>query len=338
MYTLLISFVVLVAFNFGLLVYGIEQAAGQIKIVWKAKPVEKFINDPDFPDSLKQKLLLIQEVREFAIDSLGINNSKNYTTLYDQQGKPAILVVTACKPYAFEPVEWDFPFLGRFSYKGFFNFDRARKERDMWLKEGYDTELSPVTAWSTLGWFKDPVLTGMLRRSTGELAELIIHELTHATLYVKSSVEYNENLATFVGEEGAKIFLRHKYGEGSKEYTDYLHILDDEVIYGKHILVGYERLDSLYKTFDDETPLAVKDTLKKQMISKIISEIGDIGLHLPENYSRIMSGKYVPNNTYFVSYRTYRAEQNTFQKEFSERFNSNFREYLGYLKETYPSL
>jgi predicted aminopeptidase len=338
MYTLLISFVVLVAFNFSLLVYGIEQAAGQIKIVWKAKPVEKYLNDPHFPDSLKQKLLFIQEVREFAIDRLGINNSKNYTTLYDQKGQPAILVLTACKPYAFEPVEWNFPLLGRFSYKGFFNFDRARQERDKWRNQGYDTELSPVTAWSTLGWFKDPILTGMLRRSTGELAELIIHELTHATLYVKSSVEYNENLATFVGEEGARIFLRHKFGENSSEYLEYQGILEDEVTYGRHILSGYDRLDSLYNTFTDSSPLAIKDSLKVLMINDIIAGIDHIGLRLPDNYARIRSGDYKPNNTYFMSYRRYRAEQNTFQKEFEERFNSNFKTYLNYLKETYPSL
>lgn len=338
MYTLLLSFVVLAAFNIGLLVYAFEQAAGQIKIVWKAKPVEKFINNPEFPDSLKQKLLLIQEVREFAIDSLGINDSENYTKLYDQKGKPAILVLTACKPYSFEPVEWNFPVLGKFSYKGFFNFERAKHEHDKWKSEGYDTELSPVTAWSTLGWFKDPILTGMLRRSTGELAELIIHELTHATLYVKSSVDYNENLATFVGEEGAKIFLRHKFGENSAEYREYIHILEDETTFGKHILGGYERLDSLYKSFDESAPVAEKDSLKKQLISEIVSEIDNIGLHIPGNYGRIRSGDYVPNNTFFMSYVRYRAEQNTFQKEFAERFDSNFKKYLSYLKETYPSL
>jgi predicted aminopeptidase len=117
--------------------------------------------------------------------------------------------------------EWDFPLIGSFSYKGFFNYDQALEEEDKIRKNGYDTSIDEIAGWSTLGWFKDPVLSDMLDRSSGSLANLIIHELTHGTLYVKDNVDFNENLASFVGDKGALIFLRHKYGENSKEYHEY---------------------------------------------------------------------------------------------------------------------
>jgi predicted aminopeptidase len=93
---------ILVVWNWSLVYYGIRQGMGQLEIVWNARPVEEFLQDPSFPDSLKQKLRLIDEIRKYAIDSLGLKDTKNYKTLYDQKNQEVMWVVQACEPFALQ--------------------------------------------------------------------------------------------------------------------------------------------------------------------------------------------------------------------------------------------
>jgi predicted aminopeptidase len=326
----------LVFWQYRLVEYGISQGYGQLRIIWNARPLEEYLIDPAFPDSLKQKLVLIQEIRQFAVDSLGINESDNYTTVFNQQGKPVLWIVTASPPYKLEALEWKFPLIGSFSYKGFFDYQRAKRDEAVWKKQGMDTEIDEISGWSTLGWFKDPILTNWLSRSEGQLANLIIHELTHGTLYVKNNVEYNENLASFVGDHGATQFLTIKYGRDSQEFRRYEEGKIFREKYSEHILRGSRQLDSLYMTFLPHFTPAQKDTLKYSLIRQIIRSADTLSVNGKPR--RLKWEEPLPNNTYFLGYVRYRAKQNQFEEEFRTRFNSDFRKYLTYLKETYPSL
>src|SRR5258706_3777046 len=118
--------------------YGAEQGYGQWNIVWNARPVEEFLTDPQFPDSLKAQLHLIEEVRKYAIDSLGLKDTKNYKTLYDQKGEEVMWVVLACEPFQLKPKEWKFPVVGAVPYKGFFDKAKALALRRELEDEGYD--------------------------------------------------------------------------------------------------------------------------------------------------------------------------------------------------------
>src|SRR6185436_1104168 len=209
-------------YNWSLLKYAAAQGIGQMKIILNARPVSEFIGDPSFPDSLKSKLLLIQRARRYAIDSLGLNDTDNYTTMYDQQGKELMWVVLACEPFRLVEKRWDFPIIGSVPYKGYFEREKAIREREELEKENWDVSIRNPGGWSTLGWFTDPILSGMLRRSDGDLSSLIIHEMVHATIYVKDSSDFNENLASFIGDRGAEEFLAKTYGDSSKEYREYL--------------------------------------------------------------------------------------------------------------------
>lgn len=160
---------VLVIWNWSLLVYGVEQGLGQLKIVWNARPVEETMKDPQFPDSLKAKLSLIEEIRQFAIDSLGLKDTKNYRTVYDQKGKELMWVVTASEPFALKPKLWHFPVIGTVPYKGYFNIEKAKAEKEILEKGNWDVSVRNPGGWSTLGWFTDPILSGMLNRSEGEM-------------------------------------------------------------------------------------------------------------------------------------------------------------------------
>lgn len=298
--------------NFELVKYGIAQLKGQVKILYDAEPIEKKLKDDTFPDSLKAKLLLIQEIKKFAHDSLRLNVLKNYSKVYDQKGKPVLWVITATRAFAMQAYEWDFPFLGHVSYKGFFEKERGEPELKKLKEYGYDVDYRPVSGWSTLGWFEDPILSNMLRRSEGQLAELIIHELTHATLYLPGSVDYNENFATFVGEHGAMQFLKYKYGTNGIPYTNYKQYQQDEEIYGDYMIKAVHALDSLYQHFPPHLHRTQKLRLKYRKIASILKGIEQLQLFHPERYRFKFKEETLPNNTYFMSFYRYRKQQNEF--------------------------
>ncbi|QJW88389.1 aminopeptidase [Spirosoma taeanense] len=326
-----------------LISYGWMQGRGQLQILWNTRPVAEVLADPAYPDSVKHKIELILEIKRFAIDSLGLDKSGSYESFYDQQGKPILWVVTGAAPYQLVARLWHFPVIGTFSYKGFFEKDRADEQVKELKQEGLDTRIGEVSAWSTLGFLNDPILSSMLDRPVGSLAELIIHELTHGTLFVKNSLEYNENLADFVGEYGALRFLAYKYGLNAVPYQNYLATKAFYDRYDAHILRGTRTLDSLYRTFKPQLPLSVKDSLKWQTIRAIVVSADTLTDARQANRLRSVKKRRLdklnlPNNAYFIGYLTYRKQQNRFRQEFESRFRGDFKRYLSYLKQTYPSL
>lgn len=332
--------------------YGWMQAKGQISILMKVADVKDVLQSPTLPDSLKTKIRLIEEIKQFGVDSLGLKPSKNYTTFYDQHGKPILWVITASPRYELEAKEWKFPIIGTFPYKGFFEEDKAGAEESQLVKAGYDTDINEVSAWSTLGYLKDPILSSMLYRSEGSLANLILHELTHGTLFVKGNLELNENLASFVGDWGAVRFLTHKYGPDSEQLRKYEFSKKYNDAYAQHVLRGAAQLDSLYATFTDQKVQVRKDTLKRNLIRRIVNSadtllggrvsfssgadstsVSDTLRRVPEKPETKL-----PNNAYFVGYKTYKSKQNEFRQEFVNKFRGDFKKYMAYLKDKYPSL
>lgn len=320
-----------------LVVYGFRQARGQFHIISNARPVGEFLADPAFPDSLKAQLRLIDEVRSFAIDSLGLNDTENYKTMYDQQGKEVMWVVIASQPFKLEPKEWKFPVLGSVPYKGFFKEELALELKTQLQKEGYDVIVRNPGGWSTLGWFTDPILSKMLNRSKGDLANLIIHEMSHATIFVKDSVDFNENLATFIGDRGTERFLIAKYGAQSEEYLSYIGEDADYIKYVDHMLRAGNLLDSLYNTFDESMSLTEKKSRKETMIRDAVQSLDTLTLSTTKKPSaRFKDG--LPNNAYFLNFRQYQASQDVFFREWEDDFNSDLRAYIQYLSEKYPSI
>lgn len=320
-----------------LIVYGVEQGLGQLNIVRNARPVEEFMKDPNFPDSLKQKLRLIDEIRKYAIDSLGLKDTENYKTLYDQKGEEVMWVVTACEAFHFKPKTWDFPVVGTVPYKGYFNKDKAMAEAKKLKEEGWDVAVRNPGGWSTLGWFTDPILTGMLDRGEGDLASLIIHEMVHATLWVPDSVTFNENLASFIADTAAYDFLRAKYGKTSPQYERYLYEDQDYRQFSAFILRAATHLDSVYESMSDSIPKEEKQKRKDAEIKAIVANMDTLHLRLTDKPSKRYE-KRLPNNTYFMLYRHYQARQPVFKEEFSEKFHGDLKSYIKYLSGQYPVL
>lgn len=315
-----------------LVIYGISQGAGQVAMVWEAKPIKEVLADSNFPDSLKNKLTLIEEIKRFAIDSIGISTSDNYSTVYNQHNKSLLVTVSACEPYALKAKEWYFPFLGAVSYKGFFNKKAASKEiLDLKIR-GYDIDVYSPSGWSTLGWFKDPILTNMLYKSEGQLANLIIHELTHSTIYLKSSVTFNENLANFIGDKGAEAFLIYKFGTNSKQYISYEQSKLDDKCYTEYILQSTQRLDSLYKSFDATMDEKTKQLKKMELIHTIVLGVNLLPLHKKGRYFKFTLQAFSEKNAFFMAFDRYDSQYEIFQKEYAEKYNSNLKLYLNALK------
>jgi predicted aminopeptidase len=320
--------------------YFYQQAKGGLDIAFNTQPLSEVLEDKSIPDSLKKRILYIQEVRKYAIDSLGLkDNPKVYQTLYNQDGKSLIHLLTVAESYKMEAKQFSFPvvswFIGDFTYKGFFDSTSAYNEQTIWKSKGYDTEMGQAAAYSTLGWLPEPILSSMLYYSDGSLASLIIHEMTHGTIFVKNDHETSENLANFIGDYGAKRFLKFKYGVDSKQFKKYSQSRIFRDSYRKHLNRGTLKLDSLYRNFKPNFTSKYKDSLKYSLIEKIERSQDTLYSKLP-NLTKFQFNKNdLPNNAYFVSFKTYNSKQNEFSIIFREQFNNDFERFLKYLREKY---
>ena len=327
----LLIILVLIVWNWSLILYGIRQGIGQLNVVWKARPVSEILEDKSTPDTLRQKLLLIEEVRKFAIDSLGLKDMNNYKSLFDQQGKEIMWVVTACEPYRFAAKSWEFPILGSVPYKGYFNIDLAKEEKQKLEADGWDVNVTNPSGWSTLGWFNDPILSDMLYKNEGDLASLIIHEMVHATIFVKDSVNFNENLASFIGDLAALKFVLYKYGMNSEEHITFVNEDTDFRKYNDHMLRGADLLENVYSNNADK-PEAEKKERKEQLMKSIVANMDTLSLYFNKQPSKRYLKK-LPNNAIFMSFRRYMAQQLDLSNMYKDQFQSDFKKMVDYFKE-----
>ena len=244
-------------------------------------------------------------------------------------------MVTACEPYEFKPRMWSFPIIGSFTYKGFFDLDKARSLAQELKDEGLDIHVRSVSGWSTLGWFKDPILSNMLTDSPGELANTIIHELTHGTIFIPDSMTFNENLATFIGNRGAENFLQHKYGEASAEYNEYVTARTDSKKFTQYIVAKVKALDSLYNDMLT-LPDSVRLKRKANFIDEIIAGLAELDFNNKERYQNYY-GNYRPNNAYFISFLNYRERQDEFDSLYLVSHQADLAKFINSWKMLYSN-
>ncbi len=212
----------------------------------KARPIAKVLAQPATRPKLRQKLELVLKLRAFAGTDLHLPADAIFTS-YADLGRPyAVWVVYASPEFSLEGKGWWYPLVGTLKYRGFFDRPSAKAEADKLKAQGYDILMSGVEAYSTLGWFSDPVLNTFIGRSEGDLAELIFHELTHARLFLSGDTDFNEALATAVGEEGVRRwFINQHQPDELKAYEQEL-AKDEEIV--RLLLRTREELKQLYKT------------------------------------------------------------------------------------------
>jgi predicted aminopeptidase len=186
--------------------YYTHLALGQARLLLARRPVDRLLENTDTPAELRSQLDLVEETRRFAT-SLDLDVGGQYTSYVAWPGDRVITSVVATRERSIEPAGFRFPIIGEAPYKGFFDLERAEREAESLRRQGMDVCLLPVSAYSTLGWMDDPVTGPMLRSGDGKLVEVLLHELVHATVFVKSQPEFNEGVAHFVGQEASVRFF-----------------------------------------------------------------------------------------------------------------------------------
>jgi predicted aminopeptidase len=226
--------------------YVLRAGYEEAKILHRRRPIVDVVADPQTAPEVRRKLELVLQARTFANDVLGLDAGDSYTTYSWVDRDTLGLVLSAAHRDRLEAVTWWFPIVGRVPYKGFFNPDRALSAADRLERRGFDVYVRPISAFSTLGWFNDPLLSTMLRYEDVPLVATVIHELTHNTLFIPGRVAFNESFANFVGERGAIQFFCVRDGpvsEGCRQAQDEWH---DNVLFSHYLAEVIAALEAVY--------------------------------------------------------------------------------------------
>lgn len=309
--------------------YLLKQGCAIISNQSKAKKIDRLLEDENLASETRDLFLLVKKIKTYAIEELGLKNDKNYTT-YIQIDKDYIAdVVSACNKEAFEPYTWWFPFFGSFPYKGFFKREDALKLAKKLQKKDLDVLVRKVEAFSTLGYFTDPIYNYMTEYSTYTLASIIIHEQTHATVWINNQVQFNEELATFVGREGGLLFIKDMYGENSEEYSKAIASIEDNKRFIGYMKQVYGDLNTLYEMNIDS---AIKQRVRGHIILAFRERFRSVyyrEFH-NENYKNFAS--FPLNNAYIMLFITYTEDLSVFYDLFNMK-NNDLKETIALIKE-----
>ncbi len=211
-----------------------------------ARPAKALLASPQTDPQTRAFLLRAGEILRYSTEVVGLKKNRNFTRFKQLDRDYLVSVVSACAADSFQPYAWRYPFLGRLPYRGFYEPADAEREAARLKAEGWDVVVRPVDSFSTLGFTRDPLYSFMKSYSAYELASLILHEQTHATLFVKGQTQFNEELASFVGEQGALDWLARSRGPDSSEYREALDQIADEKAFESLVRGLHGELDAVY--------------------------------------------------------------------------------------------
>jgi len=296
--------------------YVLRAGWQEAKILSRRRPIAEAVSDPGTPAETRRKLSVVLQAREFAQRRLGLNAGESFTTYSWVERDTLLMVLSAAYADRFVPYTWWFPIVGRVPYKGFFDFDRAYREADKLARAGYDTYVRPSGAFSTLGWFNDPVLNTVLRYSDVYLANTVIHELLHNTIYVAGQAGFNESYANFVGDRGAIVFFCQRDGESASTCQQARAEWADNLVFGAFLSDLVHRLEALYDRadLDRAAKLAAKTGLLEDARKRFGLEVRP----------RLRTGAYrnfeeAPlNNAVLIGIRLYYEQLDLFEQLFEQ--------------------
>jgi len=245
--------------------YYHQAVAGECEILTHQKPIRVLMDDTNTPAALRAKFAHVLKIREFAARELKLPADDNYLKYADLHRRFVVWNVDVAPALSLEPKTWWFPIVGRASYRGYFSEAGALRYANHWEKKGWDVNVGGVQTYSTLGWFRDPLLNTFIDESDGDLAEIIFHELAHQRLFVSGDTDFNEAFATMVSLEGVRRWFASV--NRTNEFERYRIALERDDQFVKLVMATRAKLEAAY-----DSP-ALTDSAKLQRKQEIIAAL-----------------------------------------------------------------
>lgn len=258
--------------------YLVRAAWEEGKILWRRRPIAQLVSDPTVPEATRAKLRLVLDARAFASSALGLKVGKSFTTYSPLEHDTLVLVLSAAYRDRLENYRWWFPVVGSVPYKGYFDFAAAQEAERGFQRRGFDTYLRPASAFSTLGWFNDPLVSSTLKADTLSLANTVIHELTHNTYYASGQAEFNESFANFVGARGSAEFFRARGAARTVEEAEAR--WSDEKILARFWKQLHDDIKAAFAAHPGDAPaavrarLAMRDSIYREARNTLVFRLG----------------------------------------------------------------
>jgi predicted aminopeptidase len=256
--------------------YLLRAAWEEASILKRRKYITAMMGDTLLPPATLAKLGVVLAARTYADSVLGLDAGKSFTMYSQLSSDTLVLVLSAAYRDKLQFYRWWFPIVGRVPYKGWFNFEEAKRQEARFRNDGFDTELRPASAFSTLGWFNDPLLSTTLRADSLHLANTVIHELTHNEFYAAGQAEFNESFANFVGARGSAEFFRKRGSMGAAAEAD-ARWGDEKVLAGFWRRL-YLDVDSVFKAHPGDTAshtrIVLRDSVYRVAKNTLVFKLG----------------------------------------------------------------
>ena len=286
----------------------------EAKILSRRQPISELVSDSRTPNDVKEKLRVVLAARQYAKDSLRLRTKDSFTTYSRLDHDTLVLLVSAAYRDTLKPYTWWFPIVGRVPYKGYFDFNAARREAKNLAADGFDVYVRPSDAFSTLGFFNDPLLNTTLKGDTLSLANTVIHELTHNTFYASGQAPFNESFAMFVGARGAAAFFRSRGQQAAAARLDAQ--WEDDKLLATFWSRVIKSLDSAYAAHPEskEARIAARDTVYAGARRALVSEIGPALKTISPRYA-----ERVPlDNASLLARRVYASDLDVFDQIYAK--------------------
>jgi predicted aminopeptidase len=296
-------------------------------ITFHSVPIEEVLEQEGVGHEAKEKIRFIQEVKRYGEEKLGLSRTESYSKYFEVKG-PVLHIITASEKDCLRLHQWDFPITGKVTYKSFFTKEGVLKEKRFLETKGYDTFVQQAGAYSTLGWLKDPIFSSMLQWDEDALVNLILHEMTHTTVYFKGQTDFNEQLATFVGNRGAINFLIEKYGKESEEVVEAIHNQEDDLFFSRWIDQACQQLSNFYaREISKDQKLRGREELFQHFKSDFREKMVSFKTENYKNFEKLDI-----NNAVFLAYRRYIHRLENFQALY-EYLGNDLKKTIKFFKE-----
>ena len=287
--------------------YVLRAAYEESRILMRREPIERVLASHDLDAGEREKLELVLDVRRFAHERLGLQVAGAYSSFATVDGGAIVQVLSAADMTRLVPYRWWFPIVGSVDYKGFFHIEQAEAEATRLHAQGYDTYIRPAGAFSTLGWFDDPVLSSWLEWDPVAIVDTLLHELLHRTFYLPGQTTFNESLANFVGHRGAIVYFADRDGPGSASTGEAEADWRRELDVARHLGEAKSRLTEIYSRAPEDQPAsaALLDE-RRQVFDELASALrGPAPAHPPRKNFEL-------NNAVLLSLLNYTTDLDRF--------------------------